>query len=356
MKAKYSKQLKRLAERLPKLYVVGGSVRNSLLGFLDTDIDVAAEYTPDEVTAALKNSDFSAVTVNRRLGTMRIFDRSDKGFYLEYTTFRSDSYPVGSGAHIPASVEFTRSIETDARRRDFTVNSLYQSVLSGGIVDVTGGLADLKNRVLRTCRAPREVFSEDGLRLMRLVRFSAELGFEIEKDTFAAAKELSYLLDDISVERVRDELLKIVVADTKYPCSPNDAHIKGLRLLDELGLLIKIFPELYDGKGFLQDARYHVYDVFEHNLQTYAAAPPEIRLAALLHDVGKPASQTKLGNMYGHSNEGMRIVSERLGAKGLKFPKTEIDRIIKLIAGHMYDLDGKASEKNCGYLLLQMSA
>lgn len=346
MDIRLPRKLKILSYYLPSLYIVGGYVRNSLLELPVSDIDVAAEYTPDEVITALTGTEFGVASVNRRLGTIRIYSREDRTFAVEYTTFRIDSYPVGSGVHTPADVVFTKDIARDALRRDFTVNAIYYSVDSAEYLDYTGGIPDLHRRILKTTGNPEKVFSEDGLRIMRLGRLAAELNFDIDADTLAAAKKMSFLLKDISGERIRDELMKILFADTRYPSlKARAAHLKGIYLLDDIGALKYIFPDLLDGKGVAQKPEYHVYDVFEHAVQTMFYCPPEIRLAGLLHDVGKPASMKKHGTMYYHGEEGVAIVKRLLGQKGLKFSAREINVVCKLIAAHMYDIDGLTSDK-----------
>lgn len=346
MKIEIPQKLKRLNELIPPLYVVGGYVRNALLGICDTDIDLAGAFTPDEVEEKLNGSEFSAVVINRRLGTLKIYCREDKSFKAEYTTFRSDSYPAGSGVHSPENAEFTTDIKTDAMRRDFKVNALYYDISASELLDFAGGVQDIKTKTLSTQLSPQEVFSEDGLRLLRLIRQAAELGFNIDSDTFDTAKAMMAMLNDISKERIRDEFLKILTADQKYPALKLEkAHVRGLRLLDESGALKYILPELLKGKGVVQDSRYHVYDVFEHNLHTFEICPPHLRLAGLVHDIGKPASMEKYGNMYFHSELGASIVKSALGRNGLKFSNDEINFISRLILGHMYDLNGQTSEK-----------
>lgn len=346
MDIRLPRKLKVLSYYLPSLYIVGGYVRNSLLELPVSDIDIAAEYTIDEVLAALSGTEFGVVGINKRLGTVKIYSREDRNFAVEYTTFRIDSYPVGSGVHTPADVVFTKDMARDATRRDFSVNAIYYSVDTAEYVDYTGGIADLHRRILRTTGNPEKVFSEDGLRIMRLVRLASELNFDIDKDTFDAAKKLVYLLKDISGERIRDELMKILEADTRYPSlNARAAHLKGIYLLDDLGALQYIIPELLDGKGIKQEPKYHVYDVFEHAVQTMFYCPPEIRLAGLMHDVGKPASLKKHQSMYYHGEEGVAIAKKRLGNGGLRFSTREITSVCRLISTHMYDIDGLTSER-----------
>lgn len=346
MKIEIPKKLKILSYYLPSLYVVGGYVRNSLLGLRGGDIDVAAEYRAEELPDALANTEFRTAGINRRLGTVKIYSREDRDFSVEYTTFRIDSYPVGSGVHTPSDVVFTKDINRDAFRRDFSANAVYYSIDSDEFTDPAGGVADIGRRVLRTTASPEKVFSEDGLRIMRMSRLAAELNFTVEEETFAAAKKMSGLLRDISAERIRDELMKILVADTKYPGPDTaDAHLRGIRMLDESGALDVILPEIAEAKGMEQKPEYHVYDVFEHLVQTMYYCPPHLRLAGLLHDIGKPASVKKTGKMHLHSDLGTQMARKILGRNGLRMSNREIDTVCALIGAHMYDLDGLTSER-----------
>lgn len=346
MDIRLPKKLKILSYYLPALYIVGGYVRNSLLNLPVSDIDLAAKYTVDEVTAALCNTEFKVANINKRLGTVKIYSCEDKKFSAEYTTFRIDSYPVGSGVHAPSDVTFTRDISLDAVRRDFTVNAVYYSIDTAEYLDFTGGIPDINRRVLKTTCDPEKVFSEDGLRLMRLVRLAAELNFEIDEATLSAAKKMSFMLKDISGERKRDELMKILTADVKYPLMNNhDAHLRGFMLLDDIGALKYVLPEMLEAKGVAQRPEYHVYDVFNHLVQTMYYCPPEIRLAGLLHDVGKPESIKKTGRMFIHGELGQQMAKKMLGRCGLKMSNREIDKICALIGTHMYDIDGMTAEK-----------
>ena len=279
---------------------------------------------------------FTVRDVNPRVGTVKLVG---KGNSFEYTRFRHDSYPLSSGAHAPLEVTFVSTPEEDAFRRDFTVNALYKRVGDGEILDPTGGLADLKKRVLRTTRDPEAVFSEDGLRLLRLVRLAAELGFDIEQNTFAAAKKYASLLADISVERKREELERILVSDVKYGVS--GAVFRALELLRELGLYPYFLPELEEGIGLAQPSKYHKYDVYYHILHTVAAAPPHLRLAALLHDVGKPLCFRQSGNFYMHSLESA-IMTERI-MRRLRYSNEKINRTVEIVRWHMFDFNGEAS-------------
>lgn len=342
MKIKLPQQLSRLAHLLDSpLYVVGGYVRNAFMGLDSEDIDLAGRLTPDEVVSALEGSAFKAVTVNKRLGTLKICI-GNEGF--EYTCFREDSYPEG-GSHSPERVRFTKDISADALRRDFKANAVYYDILNQEIIDPLGGAADIERRILSAVRSPDGVFCQDGLRIMRLARQSAELGFTPEAGTSEAARRHAPLIKDISPERIKDELIKIMFADKKYPAlGLDDAHERGIRLLDSAGVLRFILPELWQGKGFDQKSAFHCYDVFEHTLTVFRYSPPEVRLAALFHDSGKPRAAVRDGNMKGHAQDSESIAKERLGERGLRFPLAEVEKTAMLVALHMYDLDCQETE------------
>lgn len=346
MDIRLPRKLKILSYYLPSLYIVGGYVRNSLLELPVSDVDLAAEYTVQELATALSNTEFFLKDFNKKLGTVKILSREDRRFQAEYTTFRIDSYPVNSGAHTPSDVIFTRDIEKDTLRRDFTVNAIYYSIDTAEYVDYTGGIPDLYKHVLRTTQSPEKVFSEDGLRILRMVRIAAELGFDIDEETLDGAKKSVHLLKDISGERKREEFLKILCADRKYPSDrTKDSEVKALRVLDEIGALEYILPGFSAAKGMEQRPDFHVYDVFNHLIETVRYCPPELRLAGLLHDVGKPLSVQKYGNMHMHAKTGQEIAKKMLGRDGLKMSNRDVNKILRLIDTHMYDIDGLTSEK-----------
>lgn len=329
--------LELLQERVSSpLYLVGGAVRNQLLGFACSDMDICGALPPERLRDELDGL-FAVRDINPRIGTIKLMRGADA---FEYTAFRHDSYPLSSGRHAPLAVTFVSTPEEDAFRRDFTVNAIYKRLTDGEILDPTGGLADLAKRRLRTTRAPEAVFSEDGLRLLRLVRLAAELGFEIEEETFAAAKKFAPLLADISVERKREELERILLSDLKY--GVEGAVYRAFELLRELGLYPYFLPELAEGIGVQQQSKYHKYDVYSHILHTVAAAPPNLRLAALLHDIGKPLCMRRDGNFYMHSLESA-ILAERV-MRRLRYPNDTINRTVEIVRWHMFDFNGEASE------------
>lgn len=328
--------LHRIAQALDApLYIVGGYVRNGLLWgtYRDTDIDVCSRLTPENIIAKLEGI-AKVVNINPKIGTLKLLIGQEE---YEYTCFRKDSYPKG-GRHTPENVIFVEDIKEDAARRDFTVNALYLDVLNGEILDPTGkGVKDLESKLIRAADNPEKVFFEDGLRLLRLARFAAELGFKIENATFAAAANNNRNLADIAPERKRAEFDKILIADTRYGVA--DAHYDGLITIGQLELWKYIIPEIEQGIGLLQRADIHKYDVYLHTLEAVRVSPPEIRLAALLHDIGKPQAVKEDGNMYRHASLGADIAKAALNR--LRYPKAVIERTVRLISNHMYDLDGK---------------
>lgn len=321
------------------LYLVGGCVRDKLLGTACYDIDICSKLTVDNVKTILSNTDFVVSDRCLRMGTVHI---SSGDFVAEYTTFRTDSYDKGSGKHHPDSVKFTDDISLDARRRDFKCNALYEDVSTGEIVDMVGGLQDIKNKVISTADDAQTVFEADGLRILRMVRFASELGFEIEPHTFDVAKQNVWRVKDLAVERIREELCKIFVADVKHKeLNLPTAHVKGFRLLDELGLVDMLLPELAALKGLEQPKKYHLYDSYEHSVKAYEVAPPNIRFCALMHDIGKAEAVKRYGNMHGHDHIGaemMRDVCNRF-----KFSTAQTRLAVRLVRWHMVDLAGDMS-------------
>ena len=237
-------------------------------------------------------------------------------------------------------MRFTDKIEEDALRRDFTCNAVYCDLKTGEVCDPLGGQKDIEERRMATTRPADEVFSEDGLRLMRLARQAAQLGFVPSLETILGAKFNAARINLISAERIYAELLLLLHADEKY--ARQYAHYEGLKILEVTEVLNYILPELAAGKGLAQRSDFHDHDVLEHSFRTCKYADGSIRLAALLHDVGKPAAYLQTGRYHGHDvlGEGIaRVILQRL-----KAPKKTTELVCRLTALHMYDLDGKARE------------
>lgn len=341
MKIKFSNNLIKLSKILGGgVYVVGGSVRNHILKLPKTDIDICGKYTPNEVIDKLKGSNYQVISDYASFGSLLIKIGKEK---YEYTTFRMDSYKLGK--HKPFEVKFIDDINVDALRRDFTINAIYYDLLKNEIVDPTGyGVNDIKEGILRTCNG-KQTFIEDGLRLLRLVRFYGEFGFSIEEKSLNYAKECNDNLADIVAERKRDELNKILVCDIKYGKIDNNRVYNTLSLMNEIGLFQHLLPDLLKGVSLMQNCEYHSFDVFTHNLKVCSYAKPSIRLAALLHDVGKPQSYFELGNYHFHDEIGSEITKKLLGQNGLKYSNEVVSRCSRLISEHMKDLNADMKER-----------
>ena len=339
-------QLKKIASLSPApLYLVGGAVRNALAGLADThDYDLCAPMSAEDFRTLAQACGVAVSAVYKNTGTVLL---SMEGCSCEFTSFRTDFYRTG--VHAPVSVSFTTDIAQDARRRDFRCNAVYYDIAGETIADPLGGAEDIAARVLKTTRSAGEVFSEDGLRLLRLARLAAELGFAPDADSLRAARENASLIRDISPERVLGELTLLLHADEKYGRS--FAHYEGLKILDETRVLDEILPELTLGRGMAQRSDFHDHDVLEHSLRACRYADRRVRLSALLHDAGKPAAYLANGNFHGHD-----VIGEPIGRKiceRLRVPKKQTDIVCRMIALHMYDLDGKTRERKIRLFILR---
>ena len=333
------KNLILLAQTAPfPLYVVGGTVRDHLAGLKSTvqDLDICSP-TPAEIFANFAaQQGFKVKSVFKNTGTVKLQDGD--GAEYEYSSFRSDKYIRGT--HVPVEIHFTDDIQLDARRRDFTVNAIYYDIKTDTYLDPLDGISAIKDKRFTTVAPAKKVFGEDGLRLMRLARQAAALGFIPDEECLFGATENAALIDDISPERICAELFAILHADEKY--GNIDGPYQGLRLLEKTGVLARILPELALGKSMQQRSDFHKYDVLEHSFRAVKYAPKNIRLAALLHDVGKPACTIRDGNSYNHPTEGEGIARKIL--QRLKAPKKTVDSVCALVRWHMYDMDGKTNE------------
>jgi tRNA nucleotidyltransferase (CCA-adding enzyme) len=375
-------EVKEICAKLEKAgfeaYLVGGCVRDILLAKEPKDWDVATNAKPEQTIELFPDSiyenEFGTVLVKPQIAT------SDKGQAtgkekiennsmshvacrmspIEITTYRIEGKYTDK--RHPDEVKFAKTIEEDLSRRDFTINAMAMRATSDkrqatrkkensmshaadsmSLADPFSGQADLKARIVRTVGNPEERFNEDALRLMRAVRFAMQLddfsagggpasGWQIEPDTLAAIKKLSNQLEVIAKERVRDELVKILM-------TPNAA--KGIMLLEELGLLKSVLPELHEGVGVGQNL-HHVYSVFEHSIRALDYAAKQnyelpIRMAALLHDVGKPRS--KRGEGYNSTFYQHEYISAKMALTALdrlRFPRDFVDKVVHLVRRHMF--------------------
>lgn len=319
------------------LYMVGGSVRNDLLNLPAHDIDLCGPYSAQDLRS-LASGDVCITDPINGLGTALILSM---GQPFEYTAFRTDSYAPG-GAHTPQHVTFTTDMHVDARRRDFTVNALYRHLVTGEILDPLGtGREDLNAHVLRQVRD--DTMSEDALRILRLVRFAAQLGFTADPATLEAAKAHVSGLASITPDRIRDELCRILLSDVPY--GRVGAPARALAMLRDIGALDYVLPGIAQGAGFAQNPQYHRYDVLDHQIASCAASPPELatRLAALLHDIAKPEVFARDGNMHRHPPVGAERVKEIL--KHLNMPSEIIRDTVQLVEEHMFDLNNTAKPR-----------
>ena len=303
-------------------YLVGGSVRDLLLGREVYDYDFATDARPGEIMKLFRRT----VPTGIRHGTVSVLL---KGCQFEVTTYRADGTYLDGRR--PESVRFSDELRIDVERRDFTINGLALEPLSGEVIDHVGGMEDLKEGRIRTIGDPVQRFSEDGLRPIRACRFAAALDFYIDPGTLEAIRDTLHVVKMVSPERIRDELMKILEAE-----KPSI----GFEYLRESGILDIILPELAQCHGVAQN-RYHIYDIYYHSIYSCDGAPAEyplIRLAALLHDIGKlPTRQPGTDGdctFYNHEVVGAKI-SRRI-MKRLKFSNEQIDAVINLVLNHMF--------------------
>ena len=311
-----------------EIYLVGGAVRDMLRGQKIHDWDLATNALPEEVTGIIKRAGGKVVPTGIKHGTVTVFYGKNNA---EITTFRTESdYTDGRR---PDQVEYAATIEEDLSRRDFTMNAIALRLPSGDIVDPFGGAKDIKLKIIRCVGNAAERFGEDGLRPMRAVRFASQLGYKIEKSTLDATYGALAVCAKVSWERVRDEVDKILASS-----QPSIAF----RLMEQTGLLKLFLSELADGRGVEQKG-FHQFDVLDHSLYAcdYAAAknyPHEVRLAALFHDVGKPAvrgiDETGVYTFYGHEEVSANMCREIL--ERLKYPNAVIEKVCHLTKEHMF--------------------
>lgn len=340
MKAIFNDNLIALANATPfPIYAVGGLVRDYLIEKSATggDFDISAPATVEMLLPYLNRFSFKVVAEYKRTGTVVFTDGKVK---YEFSSFREEEY-VG-GEHTPKSITFTTDVLKDALRRDFKCNAVYYDIKNDKFVDPLGGIEDIKQRVLSTVTLPEKVFKHDGLRLMRLARFSGELNFTPSEQTLKGATLYADNILQISPERIYDELKKILVADKKHPFSNPKGHYYALKVLEQTRVLDRILPQLTLGRGMEQRKDFHLYDVLEHSLKSVYYAPKEVRLACLLHDVAKPYCMKKTGKFYGHDYHG-EIIAEKILTK-LKVENSVKTKIKFLIKYHMLDLDCKMRE------------
>ena len=324
-------------------FIVGGCVRDLFLEREPNDWDVTTNAKPEEIIAIFEKTTMRVVYENN-FGTVAIInkelDKNDGSYAVEITPYRSEG--IYTDARHPDSVSFSNSIHEDVKRRDFTINAMAYDPLNNILIDDFQGKEDLEKKLIRTVRNPEERFDEDILRIMRAVRFSAQLGFFIEEGTARALRARAQKLPLISQERIRDEFLKIV--DAPYAKD-------GMEMLRIFGFLEEFIPELLEGVGMEQGGT-HAFDVWTHLVKSLEHAtkknyPLHVKLAALFHDIGKPRSRrlangrgTKKWTFYGHEVIGAKMTEKIL--KRLKFPKELSEKVVKLVRYHMFFSDPDA--------------
>jgi len=313
-------------------YIVGGCVRDLLRDVEPNDWDVTTSAKPEEIQKLFPKNFYE-----NNFGTVTVLTGSKKENLgeVEITPYRTDSQY--SDQRHPDKVSFGVSLEEDLARRDFTVNAMAMNIKDGKevVIDPFVGQKDLQDKLVRAVGNPAERFNEDALRLMRAVRFAVTLGMEIEQETLKALKDNASSLARVSQERVRDELIKIIMSPSAE---------KGVNLLQETGLLQQIIPELCEGVG-VQQNHHHVYTVYDHNVKSlgFSAGTNDelhVRLAVLLHDVGKPrtkAGESPEATFYGHDIVGAAM-ARRILAR-LKFPAKIVEQSSHLVRHHLFVYD-----------------
>jgi poly(A) polymerase len=317
-----------------ELYLVGGTVRDELLGRDSHDIDCATNALPDEIKAiAQETNPLHIVPIGEKFGTIQLHYATDaEPLVVEITTYRGERYTPGS-RH--PDVQFTTSLIEDLRRRDFTINAIAKNPLTGEIIDPFDGQYDLFYWTIRAVENPMQRFEDDPLRLLRAVRFAFQLNFGIEKETGDAIVAQAKSITTISWERIRDELVKAFLMPYSRTSGRNPDAI--IRMLKRMQLIDYILPEVNALCGVDQPPHHHL-DVFNHTMIVFNLVPPRltVRLVALLHDIGKPATKTMDGDVahfYGHEDVGAEMARHIL--RRLKFDNSTVEHVAKVISMHM---------------------
>lgn len=332
-------------------FIVGGCVRDLIMGRKPKDWDITTNAKPDEIISLFQKTiyenNFGTVAICIQKDNIQnlsenenvthettINVNNDKYYILEVTPYRTEA--KYSDFRHPDEVNFSNKIEDDLKRRDLTINALAYNPSKGQLIDLYKGQEDIKDKVIRAVGNPNNRFQEDALRMLRAIRFSTELNFAVSYETMQAISDNTELIKNISFERIRDEFTKIIMSENP---------VAGIGLLQKLGLLKYIIPELEEGINCIQGGA-HIYDVWEHLLHALDHASVkgwdlEIRLSALFHDIGKPRSRRKgvkkEYTFYGHEVIGARmtkIIMERL-----KYPKKTTELVLSFTRNHMFFSD-----------------
>lgn len=314
-------------------FIVGGCVRDLLIGKIPTDWDVTTNATPEQIQSIFPDSFYE-----NTFGTVGVKNeetQDEKLKVIEVTPYRLEG--KYSNSRHPDEVSFSQNLEDDLKRRDFTMNAIAYSPSKGELVDMYDGLGAIKDKLIVAVGDPNERFKEDALRVLRAVRFSCQHGFAISHETMSAMIQNVDLLQKISQERIRDEFLKMIMSDEP---------ITGINLAQKLGILKYIVPELEEGIGVEQNGS-HVYDVWEHNLRTMQHAadkgwPLHIRLAGLFHDIAKPTTREWSKEKGDYTFYGHEVVGAKMAKKiceRLRLPSDLLGKIVKLVRHHMFFAD-----------------
>ncbi len=316
----YKIVLQKLADSGFQAFLVGGCVRDMILGRDIHDHDITTDALPEQVMNVF--SGFTTVPTGLKHGTVTVLVNGEP---FEITTFRIDG--EYSDSRRPKSVSFTRNLTDDLARRDFTINAIAMDI-DGNISDPFHGCDDIKNKIIRCVGEPSMRFNEDALRILRAVRFSSVLGFEIEKNTSDALMNLRKNLDNISRERIRDELDKLICGKNLVPV-----------MLGYREIIAQIIPEMRPCFDFDQKSHFHMYDVYEHIVRTIDSAPQDsvlFRRTMLFHDIGKPPKFTVDENGEGHFKGHAKISADmcRDIMKNLRYDNNSIEQTCLLVAHH----------------------
>ena len=339
-----NEELRELAELFNKhnidLYIVGGYVRNKILGVPDyqnVDIDLSSSATPSLVQKIIKNSDYTIDNIENPFGVIKI-KYNNKTY--EHATFRTEKYDV-AGFHNPSNVEFIDDIEKDALRRDFKCNAVYYNIYKDEIIDPLGGVRDINNKIISTTRTPADVFNDDSERIMRMVRQAVSLGFNIDDETYACANRNSFKLKYLPKNKIKTEFEKILFADNKYPLLPNTkfAHARGVLLLAEINALKYILPMLQTiyYKNIIDDRG---RNLFNHIIETFKLCEGnsiELRLALLVHDYGKAQTLIENNNFFGNEEIGEVLIEQELGPTGLEYNRKIVNNVKKIVVNQNFD-------------------
>lgn len=303
-------------------YIVGGSIRDIILNRPVHDFDITTNATPFEVIKIFNKT----IETGLKHGTVTALINK---MPIEITTYRFDG--IYLDFRHPENVTFSKKIEDDLKRRDFTINSFAFNPVTNEFIDLFNGISDLNDKVIKAIGNPEDRFNEDALRMMRAIRFSSQLGFDIEEKTFKSILSLKDNLSHISIERKRDEFLKILLSSVPSV---------GINLLNKSGILKDFLPELFDCIGVNQN-EYHLYDVYNHILKSVDVIENDmiLRLTMLFHDIAKPETKQVNGNgkvwFFKHNEVGSEKTEKIL--ERLKFPNKTIKLVSHLVLNHMFE-------------------